>query len=1245
MGRGGDGFSTGGAGASFTSGTFTTPETVIPVGSKFYGTWQQHRLTWATPTRCPTAPTPPRPSTSTATATATACSRPPRRTKSWVVFGDGQGGLLDNGGDFNGAASATVTLKVPGITNPVVAIGDFNGDGRPDIAVASGDPNNTAGIYVFLDQIGTALDPINSRNFTHSLVGDHPFSAAMQSALPTLAAQGFYQTSGAVVALAAGDFNGDGITDIAYIQNVTAEVTFASFQTVAVLLGDAPLTPQNTSQALDATHNHQVYNTATGKLAGSGYFYANAAAPKAPAALLNEIFLPGTDLLQATSLTNANLPNATTGLPAAPEILVFAQQGMQSYNTISLTVDPTTHIPLAGFVATGLGLGQVDTNRTLGSTNISLTNATLQEFTIQDVDQDGSADIVVLTKTPANFLVDFRGDGKDKFVLDSNPNAGGDNSGIALPGNSIDVAITAVDTNTNPAHVGTFDTVGVLSLPTNPAPNVQEFLLQDANGAPTFYTNNGTLPTGRDFSLGTIVQDQTVQGLDAFYATAPTLPTAANPAGANLHPAAGYGVLSPESSTYMDADLFIFAAPGSDPTQVEAFPTFIRYLTANGYVINSGDGGGSTTGVGGAAGSIGGTTNSLGGGTGAVTITFPVSQTYLGEAFLQGGSGGSGFAGGGNGGDVTGVAVRYAVGATLLTSDVQLAAGNGGNGISGDGGNGGSLSLESVQTGVFFGAGNAGSGLHGGQGGSISGNGAGVYDTSTSDVQLTTGNGGEGALAGGQGGNISNWDSQILNFVGTGGLLSYTTGAGGGAAGGTGGAGGSILNSSPDQNQNNLSGSLTLATGAGGGGLSGGAGGAITNFINSATNQSAVPTELTVVTGNGGVGVSGAGGAGGAITSFSSNATGLAPTFDGSLAGIGRIIAGDGGASFGAAGGVGGSIASVTATTTSTPLVVAAGAGGNGLTLGGDGGSVTNSSVNSAALQIGKMLVVAGKGGDAFAAQPIDISLPGDADTTDLAHTILAFGGATGTAGNGGNIMNVTQPVGAQTAVDLIAGNGGNTPNAGTATTATTGVGHGGSVTGVTLTGTVGAISRDTTLGAETNPPIQSYSFTDATGATNTSVSAFVDFLAAAANSNNPLYTASTGFVLDDSVGNVGIVAGAAGTVRGAQPAQDGVNGDVTGITAASIMSIVAGSVDNVAPVRILSGITVTNTDGVLGADKSPDAPFGPNGALDYYNAAGVDVANLAAGYRLIDGAIFASSIEQTAGSLIRGPRVFSPAS
>ena len=74
---------------------------------------------------------------------------------------------------------------------------------------------------------------------------------------------------------------------------------------------------------------------------------------------------------------------------------------------------------------------------------------------------------------------------------------------------------------------------------------------------------------------------------------------------------------------------------------------------------------------------------------------------------------------------------------------------------------------------------------------------------------------------------------------------------------------------------------------------------------------------------------------------------------------------------------------------------------------------------------------------------------------------------------------------------------------------------------------------------------------------------------------------------LTDAVGNVGLVAGAAGFVLGTGgalvPSTDGVNGSVSNVHAASIMSMIAGNVDKIALIQSLTDYGITTIAGDLG--------------------------------------------------------------
>jgi hypothetical protein len=432
-----------------------------------------------------------------------------------------------------------------------------------------------------------------------------------------------------------------------------------------------------------------------------------------------------------------------------------------------------------------------------------------------------------------------------------------------------------------------------------------------------------------------------------------------------------------------------------------------------------------------------------------------------------------------------------------------------------------------------------------------------------------------------------------------------------------------------------MGGEIYIQGGTGGGGTIGGAGGSITNFADN-PSTSANPTLASFIAGNGGAGTSGAGGVGGAISNVTTPTVGTPGLISGYT--FNRAVAGNGGSSAGAAGGAGGAVNSVSIGSSDAGIVIVGGAGGSGLTAGGVGGSVTGSTAILSAGDLAKVLVIAGAGGDAYAfmQNPLDNPpLP----------TQKPFGGRVGQGGNGGSITGFSESTDVLANVDLIAGNGGSTVNYGTITDAKSYVGKGGSITNVTVAGNIG--------NGDASTPIKSYTDTNAQpdGIDDTTIAAFVqaNFRIAPGVGGAP--------TLNDQLGNVGAVVGVAGQIKQYQtspgvytslPAKGGVNGSFTNISARNLLSAVAGSVNQIAAIQVVSGVKIGSGSGanfipgVIGADKDPSqfnpiiytAPYfsdpTPGSNQDYYDQNGQGVTEPVLNGRLIDGAIVAHTIVGT---------------
>jgi hypothetical protein len=694
------------------------------------------------------------------------------------------------------------------------------------------------------------------------------------------------------------------------------------------------------------------------------------------------------------------------------------------------------------------------------------------------------------------------------------------------------------------------------------------------------------------------------------------------------------------NSTSLDG--FVTARPttnlnlmGIDSAPTPGLVSF-RPIAPNTISLVAGAGGDSAMGLGGRGGDLGSGFASVTGS--AFSVILPSNRFLQPDLEFTGGAGGYGFERGGAGGSLRGMYVDYAEGTAVLASDGTYIAGFGGAGIFGAGGVGGNVWGNKIETGAIFQGGLGGAGEQGGAGGSvIGGGGLFGYDNYNGVVLARGGDGGFGIGNAGSGGSITQFANLFPPLTaGQGGLLQYFGGNGGESLAGTGGSGGFIRGSSPIAEVNKLVGVVQLTGGQGGDGLVGGAGGGIDNFRNPAGLTDPLPI-FSAIAGHGGDGVTGKGGDGGSITNFNASANGIIVSGQFGLLVTGRfnrILAGNGGSSFAGDGGAGGKLELINSAANNSAIVAIAGRGGDGLRLGGVGGSVLRTNLDSPI----KIVVMAGDGGDAFGALANAPNVRLDAAESALITNLRAFGGVNGVAGNGGSISDFKQSTASDNvATDLIAGQGGSLVNYGSAAPgAATGVGMGGSLSKILLLSQAGRGRAAVAIAAYDPIPVAGGAQVE-----------FADFVRTA---NGWTYSIGdsvrTPTVLDpvgQAGGNVGVIVGAAGTVRGGSFAGDGLAkaGSVTTFSAKSIMSMVAGSVDNVASIRSVSALTVTGANGVFGAFKDftgATKPHNLNTPL-YFDPAGLQTNDLLFGGRLIDGAIAAQRF--TPATLVGLPRVW----
>ena len=1223
-GNGADGYSAGGAGGSVHIGAFTTPNGKLTTATDIVSTMH---------TIGSIGSTTPFDFNSDGYSDMVYSTANPSQVV--VALGSANAG-------FGFSASDYIYLNSPAQVDSIV-VGNFTGVMNPithlpqeDIAVASG-AGSHAGVEVYLSEYNPktgAFEGFSDPLFT-PLPAITMFSGS--SGYP------FLESSVSITKLVAGDFTGDGVLGLAVLANETQADTF-SVDPVLIFL-------------------HAETNAANP--GGTGYFYWNFNSGSQLADLNPgpATTAPGT-IMEATAFQTFT-PGAPGVMTANHDYIVASVVGSKGFSYI----DDSSGSP---GVFKGGGFGTIDINRNLSVVPYvpSTASFTLQGLTvIGDPQSPNIADVIAIsqpftveaTGKSSTFVAALTGNGTGTFTLQTEP--GGD-----PPGNE---ALAGVVLLPNPSQQ-------IVTIPDPVTLQYTDFAVL-YEGGPT-----GAPPT------------ETIQAFTPSYGLPPPAPGAQLPPGdvALNHFALGemWFSISTVNGTapgpyvfdaYYPHPTFDFSVPGSGPGEVGFItPNFlVNYQdyqgfgisnpdgssTSNsftpfkdaGYFVTAGNGGNSLSGTGGNGGSLGQTltVTDSGGvmtGTGTLSFQFPSDLTYGGGVYgfqliMQAGNGGNGFSNAGSGGHINGISVTYAPGTSLLADASSLTAGNGGESLTGAGGAGGSLGQLYVIAGEIFTAGNGGIGVTGGNAGSLYGNlqpGL-VTASSNSDtgyIALTAGNGANGINGGGSGGSINSFVNDFLPLIGAaGGTLQYVAGNGGTAVGGSGGMGGSIVKSSPYALDDNLAGDISLQGGNGGSGLSGGAGGGINIFNVSNTNKE-IPSSCTVIAGTGGGATIGVGGAGGNIASVLVSSSGIGTAF---ISGqkydvtYNRTVAGAGGSSDGGRGGAGGSIGSITTASVAITSqdVVAAGAGGFGLTAGGNGGSVTNASVNAGSSGIqdsGKVVVIAGDGGASLSGTVVT---PNPTPQQVAINVVNSTGGLDGPGGNGGSITGFSQPGNINAFVDLIAGNGGATINhsfaSGNATKDNSGTGGSINLSGIGVAGSIG----------DCDPTVAIKSYNDLLNLTGQGSQTMQQFVTS--------YVVGTpSLPMDNNVGNVGLVAGAAGYVespigisKSLQASINGVNGSVTNIHAENIMSMVAGNVEQVSAIKSLTNYGLTVSTGILGAPKKVSyilPNFGPNPvgfptALNYITVDGTLTTTpqlldtwLTGGGALLDGALLASNVRTT---------------
>ncbi len=265
--------------------------------------------------------------------------------------------LLGNG---NGSFAPAVSYPSPtvGAATNAVALGDFNGDGKPDIAVTNYDGYN---VSVFIG------------------VGDGTFKSAVN-----------YPASFYPVGLVTGDFNGDGRQDIASV----AGYILSAAVTVLIGKGDGTFT----------THvNHTVplypYDIATGDFNGDGK----------PDLVVDSFNTPGAVSILLGKGNGGFTSYKDTQIGGHPSFLATGDFNRDGHlDLVVSATDPKSGMEvLSTLLGNGNGTLQAPLNQTL--------NSVPSKFAVADFNLDGKLDLATCLQLTTGVSV-FLGKGDGTFA-------------------------------------------------------------------------------------------------------------------------------------------------------------------------------------------------------------------------------------------------------------------------------------------------------------------------------------------------------------------------------------------------------------------------------------------------------------------------------------------------------------------------------------------------------------------------------------------------------------------------------------------------------------------------------------------------------------------------------------------------------------------------------------------------------------------------------------------------------------